>query len=201
MTSWQAELEDEMRASRRELTRAATSAMGDWISQLAPWTLFGGLTFDPKRCEQERVVGTLIPRRIPVDVAAGRFKRWMRASEKALGRGIVYVAALESHKNGWPHLHPLLSLEGGIQAGDVATLGMLWFQANGVGRLEVPRAMEAGRGDAAKSLAKAYATGPLLLSPALVGRTTSAGPIQSRSRSERGERSPVHLDPLARGRP
>ena len=195
MSSWREELEDEMRASRRELTRAATSAMGDWISQLAPWTLFGGLTFDPKRCEQERVFGTLIPRRIPVDVAAGRFKRWMRASEKALGRGIVYVAALESHKNGWPHLHPLLSLEGGIQAGDVATLGVLWFQANGFGRLEIPRSMEDVSGYCAKYLAKDYATGALLLSPALVGRTRSAGPIQSRSRSERGERSPARLDP------
>src|SRR3989304_476937 len=133
MTSWQEKMEDEMRASRRELTGAATSAMGDWISQLAPWTLFGGPTFDPERWTQERVFGTLIPRRIPVDVAAGRFKRWMRASEKALGRGIVYVAALESHKNGWPHLHPLLSLEGGIQAGGGGTPGGVGHRANGYG--------------------------------------------------------------------
>ena len=179
MSSWQEEMEAEMRASRRELTRAATSAMGDWISQLAPWTLFGGLTFDPKRCEQERVFGTLIPRRIPVDVAAGRFKRWMRASEKALGRGIVYVAALESHKNGWPHLHPLLALEDGLQAGDVATLGGLWFQVNGFGRLEAPRSIEDVSGYAAKYLAKDYATGALLLSPALVAGERRQGPSRA----------------------
>src|SRR3972149_1188961 len=155
MTSWQAELEDEMRASRRELTRAATSAMGDWISQLAPWTLFGGLTFDPKRCEQERVFGTLIPRRIPVDVAAGRFKRWMRASEKALGRGIVYVAAL----------------------------GGLWFQVNGFGRLEAPRSIEDVSGYAAKYLAKDYATGALLLSPALVAGERRQGPSRAGARA------------------
>lgn len=163
------DFEDEMTASRRQLRAGASEALATFIGELAPWHLFGGLTFDQRRCPKERIGGTLVPRRIPVDVARGRFERYVAGAERALGRRIEYVAGLESQRNGWPHFHPLLSLEGGLQGGDVVALGSLWYDANGYGRLEAPRSVEDVTGYCAKYLLKDLAVGDLLISPRLRG--------------------------------
>jgi len=163
-----------MTASRQELTGAASEAMVELISGLARWDLFGGLTFDQRRCPQEVLFcGTKVPRRIPVDSARVRFQNFVRRAEKTLGRELRYVAALESQANGWPHLHPLLSLEGGLQAGDVIALGGLWYDANGYGRLEAPRSLADVTGYCAKYLLKDLATGALLISPRIEGNRES----------------------------
>jgi hypothetical protein len=47
--------------------------------------------------------------------------------------------ALEYHKSGWPHLHPLLRFAGAQGDTTYATVGRPWYQANGYARLEKPR--------------------------------------------------------------
>lgn len=176
--TWKEDFEDEMTASKTQLAGAASEAMVELIAGLARWDLFGGLTFDQRRCAQEnvgglwggRAGGTLVPRRIPVDSAKVRFESFIKRAEKTLGRPIEYVAALESQRNGWPHLHPLLSLQGGLQSGDVAALGGLWFEGNGYGRLEAPRSVQDVTGYCAKYLLKDLSTGALLISPRMERR-------------------------------
>jgi hypothetical protein len=163
--SWKEDFEDEMTVSKRHLAGAASEAMVELIAGLARWDLFGGLTFDQRRCPAEVIMGVKVPRRIPVDSARVRFQNFVGRAEKTLGRELKYVAALESQRNGWPHLHPLLSLEGGLQAGDVAALGGLWYDANGYGRLEAPRSLADVTGYCAKYLLKDLAIGALLISP------------------------------------
>lgn len=123
--------------------------------------VFGGLTFDPARFRttarnpgairsgytgrlrwSERLTedGSVRLRDVPmvVDVATAKVRKWLRAGEERLSRPISGIIALESQRNGWPHFHPLLSIEGGLQDGDIAKLGLLWYNANGGNRLEQP---------------------------------------------------------------
>jgi hypothetical protein len=161
------DFEDEMTVSRKQLRAGASDALVGFIQELAPWHLFGGLTFDQRRCRHERIGGTMVPCRIPVDVARGRFQRYIAGAQRALGRRIEYVVGLEAQRNGWPHFHPLLSLEGGLQTGDVVCLGGLWYEANGYGRLEAPRSVDDVTGYCAKYLLKDVAIGDLLISTGL----------------------------------
>jgi hypothetical protein len=163
---WQQDFEDEMTVARRGLVIGAKDRMGEFIAAMGPWDLFGGLTFDQRRCRHERVwgmAGGRIPCRIPIDSAKMRFQSYVRAAERRLGRRVEYVAALESHRNGWPHLHPLLRLEGGLLAGDIEALGGLWYRRQGYGRLEVPRSAQDVTEYCAKYLSKDLGSGDLLL--------------------------------------
>lgn len=170
--------EDEMRRARCGTERAAREAMGDWISELGRWDLFGGLTFDPRRCRHglrpgsgpcsvERIGGAWVHRRVPVAMASARFESFVRAARKALRRPIEYVAAVECQSSGHAHLHPLLELGGGLQMGDIKALGLLWYENNGYGRFEVPRDVGAVGGYTAKYLLKDGGAGDLLLSEGL----------------------------------
>jgi hypothetical protein len=166
-----------MEGSRRAMSRGAQEAMSGFIADMREWDLFGGLTFDQRRCRMERAWGLgggKSPVRIPVDSARVRFQNFIGAAESVLGRRIEYVAALESHKNGWPHLHPLLSLEGGLQAGDIGLLGRLWYERQGYGRLEVPRSRADVTAYCAKYVSKDYGVGDLLMSRSL-GRDRPLG--------------------------
>lgn len=161
-----------MTASRRQLRAGAVEELGPFLAGLAPWDLFGGLTFDQRRCRHERVwglAGGRCPRVIPIDSAKLRFEGFVRSAEAALQRRVDYVAAIEAHKNGWPHLHPLFAFEGGLMEGDVETLGRLWYKRNGYGRLEVPRSQQDVTGYCAKYLTKDLAIGTLLISARLGG--------------------------------
>ena len=75
------------------------------------------------------------------------------------------VLALEYQKNGWPHLHPLLRLGGGLQDGDIARLGTLWFRRFGGNRLERPRSTADVAEYASKYLVKDLARGDVLFYP------------------------------------
>mgnify|MGYP001489402704 CR=1 FL=1 len=174
--------EEAMARSRRALWDGGREAWAEWLSGLAEWNLFGGLTVDPKRREVCRMLvrdgngrlGWKGYRRVENGpVAPGRdglldaFREWVRAGRRALGRDIEYVVALEYHRSGWPHLHPLLALEGGLMAGDVTTLGGLWYVSQGYAKLEVPRTMEGVARYCARYLVKDLDRGDLLFSEGL----------------------------------
>jgi len=99
------------------------------------------------------------------DVARSRVKRFLTIAEDALQRRVAALIALEYHKNGWPHFHPLLSIEGGLGGGEIATLSRLWFDACGYNRLEVPRNAGAVCEYASKYLVKGLDIGDVMIWP------------------------------------
>ncbi len=162
----------------------ARDAWTNWVSSLRDWHLFGGLTFDPKRRrlvppgpqknstpsrEAPRLTedGQLRLSDAPLasDVARCRVRNFLRDGESLLGRRIAAIVALEYHKNGWPHFHPLLSIEGGLRGGEIASLGGLWFEASGYNRLEVPRSSSDVCSYAAKYLTKGLDRGDIIIWP------------------------------------
>jgi hypothetical protein len=188
--SWRADFEGEMETAQRELEQAATEAMGEFFAELGPWDIFGGETFDQRRRRFQRIetrttepvcVGGKwvwgypvvydyiheLPRKVGVDSTRKAFQNFITRGRKALGRRIEYAAAVESQKNGWPHLHPLLKVEDGLRAGDMAALGRIWWQEYGLNKLAAPRSQEDVAGYCAKYLTKDLASGALLLSPRL----------------------------------
>jgi hypothetical protein len=100
------------------------------------------------------------------DSAIGRVEWFLREGQRQLGRKIeAAVVALEYQKNGWPHFHPLLRLEGGVQDGDLRTLGPIWYQVAGYARLEVPRVRDEVCAYAAKYLSKGLDRGDVVFWP------------------------------------
>lgn len=186
-----------MRAARREQEQAATEALGEFFMDLGPWDIFGGETFDQRRRRFQRIETRTssepvragwtkkgyprwtwghpvvydyiheLPRKVSVDGTREAFQNFIRRGRKALGRHIEYAAAIESQKNGWPHLHPLLKLEEGLRGGDIAALGRIWWEEYGLNKLAAPRSQNDVAGYCAKYLVKDLASGELLLSPRL----------------------------------
>lgn len=115
-------------------------AMGEWLSGMTDWDVFGTLTYDPERCR-------LVPgmrgdvRSMPgLDVVRAHTFKWLRSGPRAVGRPVVAgFVGLERHKSGWPHAHAVLKLAGGFQKGDLAGMGQSWFREHGYAKLEVPR--------------------------------------------------------------
>lgn len=159
-------------------------AWANWVGELRSWHLFGGLTFDPRRrvprppgsqrfgektresprlTEDGRVRLGDAP--MSADVARGRVRSFLRDGEDVLHRRLAAVVALEYQKNGWPHFHPLLSVEGGLEGGEIAALGNLWFQRCGGNRLEVPASSSDVCAYAAKYLSKGLDRGDVLFWP------------------------------------
>jgi len=196
--SWRDDFEDEMRGARREQEEAATEAMADFFMELGPWDIFGGETFDQRRRRFQRIETRTaepvcvggdrwvwghpvvydyiheLPRKVGVDGTREAFQNFIRRGRKALGRGIEYAAAIESQKNGWPHLHPLLKVEEGLRGGDIAALGRIWWEEYGLNKLAAPRSQNDVAGYCAKYLVKDVACGELLLSPRLGQRIPNA---------------------------
>jgi len=187
-----------MRGARREQEQAATEAMGELFMKLGPWDIFGGETFDQRRRRFQRIETRTsepvcvggdrwvwghpvvydyiheLPRKVSVDGTREAFQNFIRRGRKALGRGIEYAAAIESQKNGWPHLHPLLKVEEGLRGGDIAALGRIWWEEYGLNKLAAPRSQNDVAGYCAKYLVKDLASGELLLSPRLGAAETRA---------------------------
>lgn len=125
--------------------------MGDWLANMTRWDLFGTLTYDPNRCR-------LIPgrrdgeRSMPgMDVVKSHAFTWLRSGPSAIGRPIeAAVVGIERHKSGWPHMHTLLKLPGGVGKGDLVGMGQSWFGRHGYAKLELPKS----RNDVALYVAK-----------------------------------------------
>lgn len=126
------------------------------MTGLGEWHLFGALTY---RDQDDRPArgGEAVTRDC---------RTWLRKGEKLLGRPIeAGVLAIEHHKTGWPHVHPLLRLAGGLQYPDIQTLGQIWFNWHGYARLEAPRSAQDVCAYAAKYLAKDLSRGDVVLWP------------------------------------
>lgn len=153
------------------------------------WDLFGGLTYDPKRCRPDGR-GAFIPP--GSDVVKSHALRWLRDAPDVLGRDVeAAVVALEYQKNGWPHLHPLLRIAGGLEGGEIAALGRAWFNAHGGNRLEEPRSIVDVASYASKYLTKDLSRGDVLFWPL-------RGQLSTNSDSFTGTSSGT-LAPLRRG--
>ena len=139
------------RPGDQELARA----WGSWIASLGPWDIFGGLTYDLRRRER------------PVSAASALrdATRWLGQGQAVLRRELTGVLALEHHKNGTPHVHPLVRVRGGLRGDEFRQLGALWFERHGYARLEEPRSRDDVCEYAAKYLSKDVAEGTIVLWP------------------------------------
>jgi hypothetical protein len=100
-----------------------SNAYSTWLPRLAPWDLYVTLTYDPNRLEVHDVA--------PSHWASGRHvASWHRQAADTLGRPTYLAAALEHHRNGWPHWHGLLAA-GSVTSADFAELSRLWFSRRG----------------------------------------------------------------------
>jgi len=158
---------------------------GDWIASLHTWDLFGGMTFDPRRARRivppgpqrfgkvtrfadrisEDGASAIAVRTLSSDVARARVRKFLAAAQERLERRLAAVIAMEYHKNGWPHFHPLLHVEGGLHGGEIATLSRLWFDASGYNRLEIPRSSRQVCEYASKYLVKGLDRGDVMIWP------------------------------------
>lgn len=127
------------------------------------WDLFGGLTYDPKRCRPDGRGAFIRP---GADVVKAHAFRWLAEAPKTLGRPVeAAVVALEYQKNGWPHLHPLLRIAGGLQGSEISQLGTAWYERHGGNRLEEPRSREDVCAYASKYLVKDLSRGDVIFWP------------------------------------
>ena len=131
---------------------------------MGEWHVFGGLTYDPSR--RGRTDGHGVPIAPGADVVLAHARQWLREGQRRLGRDLeAAVVALEYHKSGWPHLHPLVRVAGGLQGTEFATLGQTWFERHGYARLERPSDASAVAAYASKYLTKDLSRGDVLLWP------------------------------------
>jgi hypothetical protein len=171
-----------------------SDAWAEWVAGLRTWDLFGGLTFDQRRPGRDtrtsigwrRVVthpswGTTTTRESPRvtedgavrlarqpiarDVAVGRVMEFFDQGEWALRRRLYGVVAVEHQRNGWPHFHPLIAVQGGLQGDEKRLLGGLWYRACGYGRLEEPRSRADTAAYASKYLVKDVDAGGVVIWP------------------------------------
>ncbi len=92
--------------------------------------------------------------------------QWLREAPAQLGRPVeAAVVALEYQKNGWPHLHPLMRVQGGLQGGEIRALGTWWYRHHGGNRLEEPRDVADVAAYASKYLVKDLSRGDVILWP------------------------------------
>jgi hypothetical protein len=131
---------------------------------MGEWHVFGGLTYDPaRRVFSHRSKEPIMP---GSDVVLSHARQWLREGQRRLGRELeAAVIALEYHKSGWPHLHPLVRVAGGLQGNEFSTLGQTWYERHGYARLEKPLDAAAVAAYAAKYLAKDLSRGDVLFWP------------------------------------
>ena len=156
---------------------AICEAWGEWIAGMGDWHLFGGLTYDPDR--RATMPGA--------DVAKRHVVRWLNEAPRTLGRPVdAAVVALEYHRNGWPHFHPLLRVAGGLQGNELRQLGGAWFKRHGYAKLERPRSRLDVCAYAAKYLAKDLRRGDVLFWPSTGPLTTQRPGLDMRVWDEYG---------------
>lgn len=136
--------------------QAVSEAWGEFIAGQGEWHVFGGLTYDADR--HERMPSGDSARRHALSWLGGRLRPGGVQVEAA-------VVAIEHHKSGWPHLHPLLRLKGGLHPGALVELGQEWYGAHGYAQLEPPRDRLAVAAYASKYLAKDLDHGDVIFWP------------------------------------
>jgi hypothetical protein len=160
--SWQEREDEYLVGARQELRDRCRQELATFVRDLAPWTLFMTLTFDPLVMAGTSPAALAKGRQqlaVPAVsrwTAMRRFRYFLEHTSRTLERATVGVIALEPHESGQPHGHGLLDTEGGVVGQEVAQLGRLWrdYPGNGWIRLEEPRSQEDVTGYCAKYLAK-----------------------------------------------
>lgn len=158
-----------MRTNRKQ--DIVSEAWGQWVAGLGEWHAFGGLTYDPQRV----VVGShqSLRARPHPEAVVKHLRSWLQESNRRLdGRLEAAVVAVEAHKSGWPHAHPLIRLAGGLQYADLATVGQVWYERRGYAKLEAPKSIDAVSAYAAKYLSKDVQRGDVFLWPERGALTT-----------------------------
>lgn len=162
-----------------------SEAWGEWVAGLGEWHVFGGLTY-----RQAPVVGneTRYQNGVPHPEAVVKHVRsWLRESSRRIGRPVeAAVVAVESHKSGWPHCHPLVRLAGGLQYGDLAAMGQAWYERRGYARLEAPRGIDDVCRYAAKYLSKDLSRGDVVIWPQRGPLDRHQPRLQEPARARRG---------------
>jgi hypothetical protein len=110
--------------------------------------------------------GTPVQPAMTRDVAESFVRRWLRGCERDWLGPLTAVAALEYHKNGWPHFHSLIHRPDGFVATERAALVATWEELAGYCRIEEPRSVADCAAYAAKYLTKDLARGTVLFWPA-----------------------------------
>ena len=159
---WRQEEDDYLTASRRGLRDRAQQELAAFVRDLAPWSLFMTLTFDPlvmagtSPAALDKGRQQLAVPAVSRWTAMRRFRYFLEHSSRVLEHETAGVIALEPHESGQPHGHGLLFVEGGVVGDEFGTLGRLWreYPGNGWIRLEEPRSQEDVAGYCAKYLAK-----------------------------------------------
>lgn len=177
------------------------TAFTNWVANMRPWHLTITLTFDPKRRPptppgpqrgshplssniSPRITdGSCTPVRLSDvtltgDVAQRRVLSWLRDGQERIGRRISGVVCLENHKNGAPHFHGLIGIDGGLQDGDIRELGTLWFQRHGYNRLEIPRSVNDVAAYAAKYMSKDIKDGGVIFWPSSGSLSAKEGQLR-----------------------
>lgn len=140
MNSWEREA-DFLEGSVRELRSGAVAAMGEWLGELRPWSLFGTLTIDTRRQPKERLwCSTIVPRRVSRDKTVWMVREAMKRAGRALGARVDYVAGIEPHSSGDLHAH-ILAYTGQVGGGrnDIRALWSGWWSVGGFCKVEPPR--------------------------------------------------------------
>lgn len=141
---------------RSETDELVAQAWGRWVQQWGEWHVFGALTY-----RQDPGVRPPHPEAVRKHVV-----KWLGKTRDHPGQFVeAAVVAVESHKSGWPHAHPLVRLRGGSNGQELAELGQAWFKRHGYAKLEVPRSADDVCQYAAKYLAKDLSRGDVILWP------------------------------------
>lgn len=122
-------------------------AYGHFIAELAPWTWFVTLTFDPR--ELAAISSTYT--RVGLQRARKRLVRWIHDDVARACPDAKAYFETELHVSGQPHHHGILAL--GPNAPHL-TLRTAWYSTNGWARFD---AIREGRGAVARYVAK-YST-------------------------------------------
>lgn len=171
-----------------------SAAFAQWLPRLAEWQWFLTLTFDQRRKLPGRELPAqddrggvrplgrgglaLAPRLADLPVpprldgrpltresAERRALAFLERAEEELGREVGAVVALEYHKNGWPHFHGLMHVQGGVRGHEKRVLGGLWMELAGASQIEPPRAARDVAAYVAKYLVKDLNRGDLVFWP------------------------------------
>lgn len=115
----------------------ARKEFGIWLASLRKWDSFITLTYDPKRPQLQARDGSGAARSPSSDEVRHHLLGWFSSSRKSHQFSNFSVAAVQSHKNGWPHVHVL------AETGDPsreAALGWChdWYREHGYARWETP---------------------------------------------------------------
>jgi hypothetical protein len=143
--------------------RRTSEAYGAFVASIRRWDVFGGLTY---RSQASGTDATRLRGPRPLELVKRDVEWWIREVRRQAHLEVeAAVVAIESHRSGWPHIHPLLGLRGGLQEGDLKRLWQVWYERYGGGKLSAPRSQGEVSAYACKYLTKDIARGDVMILP------------------------------------